>query len=73
MRLFALILLAATAAHAQLTPDTEAKVVRRRTELRGGMSFGSWRVAYADGTTLVVTTYITSDGKIEQLLVEGKV
>ncbi len=56
-----------------LTPlGTIASVTRARESLRGGMSFGLWRVAYTGGTTLLVTTYIQPDGKVEQLLVEGK-
>jgi CubicO group peptidase (beta-lactamase class C family) len=41
--------------------------------LRGGMTFSSYRVAFAGGTTLMFTVYLEPDGKIEQLLVEGKV
>jgi D-alanyl-D-alanine carboxypeptidase len=41
-------------------------------ELRGGMTFSSYRVAFANGTTLIFTVYLEPDGKIEQLLVEGK-
>jgi D-alanyl-D-alanine carboxypeptidase len=40
--------------------------------LRGGMTFSSYRVAFAGGTTLIFTAYLEPDGKIEQLLVEGK-
>ncbi len=40
--------------------------------LRGGMTFSSYRVAFANGTTLLFTVYLQLDGKIEQLLVEGK-
>lgn len=40
--------------------------------LRGGMTFSSYRVAFAGGTTLIFTVYLEPDGKIEQLLVEGK-
>jgi hypothetical protein len=36
------------------------------------MTFGSYRVAFSGGTTIIVTVYIEPDGKIEQLLVEGK-
>jgi D-alanyl-D-alanine carboxypeptidase len=42
------------------------------SSLRGGMTFGSYRVAFSGGTTIIVTVYIEPDGKIEQLLVEGK-
>jgi CubicO group peptidase (beta-lactamase class C family) len=40
--------------------------------LRGGMTFSSYRVAFSGGTTLIITVYLEPDGKIEQLLVEGK-
>jgi D-alanyl-D-alanine carboxypeptidase len=40
--------------------------------LRGGMTFSSFRVEFAEGTTLIFTAYLEPDGKIEQLLVEGK-
>jgi len=43
------------------------------TSLRGGMQFGAWRVSFANGTAVNVTTYLEPDGKIEQLLVTGKV
>ena len=42
------------------------------TSLRGGMTYGSYRVAFSGGTTLIVTVYLEPNGKIEQLLVEGK-
>ncbi len=46
--------------------------VRLRTALRGGMTFGLYRVTFAGGTSVVVTVYRMPDGKIEQLLVVGK-
>jgi D-alanyl-D-alanine carboxypeptidase len=49
---------------------TEVKPVS--TSLRGGMQFGSWKVTFANGTAVEVTTYVEPDGKIEQLLVTGK-
>jgi len=36
------------------------------------MTFSSFRVEFAGGTTLIFTAYLEPDGKIEQLLVEGK-
>ncbi len=51
---------------------TITSVVRNRTALRGGMTFGGYRVEFSNGTALDVTVYLTSAGKIEQLLVEGK-
>lgn len=49
-----------------------AGVAAVRSSLRGGMQFGLWRVSFANGTALLVTTYVEPDGKIEQLLVTGK-
>ncbi|MES2392575.1 MAG: serine hydrolase domain-containing protein [Acidobacteriota bacterium] len=43
-----------------------------RSALRGGMTFGLYRVAFTGGTKVVVTVYLEPDGKIEQLLVVGK-
>ena len=43
-----------------------------RTALRGGMTYGLYRVAFSGGTTLLVDVYLKPDGKIEQLLVIGK-
>ncbi len=48
-------------------------VTTDRASLRGGMTFGSYRVVFSGGTTLLVTVYLEPDGKIEQLLVIGKV
>lgn len=42
------------------------------SSLRGGMTFGLYRVAFSNGTTLLVTVYLEPNGKIEQLLVVGK-
>jgi D-alanyl-D-alanine carboxypeptidase len=47
-------------------------VYRVRTALRGGMTFGEYRVVFANGTTLVMNTYTWPDGKIEQFLITGK-
>ena len=47
-------------------------VTQRHTSLRGGMTFSSYGVAFSGSTTLIVTVYLEPDGKIEQLLVEGK-
>ena len=40
--------------------------------LRGGMTFSSYKVAFAKGPTLLFTVFLQPDGKIEQLLVVGK-
>ena len=47
-------------------------VTTGNASLRGGMTFSSYRVAFSNGTILIVTVYLEPDGKIEQLLVEGK-
>lgn len=43
-----------------------------RTNHRGGMTFGLYRVQFSSGIALTVDTYLMPDGKIEQLLVIGK-
>ena len=52
---------------------TVTSVTVGRARLRGGMTFSSYRVAFSGGTTLLFSVYLQQDGKIEQLLVEGKV
>jgi D-alanyl-D-alanine carboxypeptidase len=47
-------------------------VYRTGTSLRGGMTFGHYRVVFANGTTLIMNTYTWPDGKIEQFLITGK-
>jgi CubicO group peptidase (beta-lactamase class C family) len=47
-------------------------VYRRRTTLRGGMTYGAYRVVFANGTTLLMNTYTLPGGRIEQLLITGK-
>jgi D-alanyl-D-alanine carboxypeptidase len=39
------------------------------TSLRGGMTFRSFDVTFANGTKVRLTTYTTSDGKLEQFLI----
>lgn len=51
---------------------TITDITRTRTALRGGMTFGLYRVAFSGGKTLLVNVYLKPDGKIEQLLVVGK-
>ncbi|WP_213805663.1 serine hydrolase domain-containing protein [Granulicella sp. dw_53] len=56
-----------------LAPLGEVKTVTEGGEsLRGGMTFRSFVVGFSGGTAVTVTTYTTSDGKLEQFLVEGK-
>ena len=47
-------------------------VTRERADLRGGMIFGAYQVVFSSGTKLRATVYLKPDGKIEQLLIEGK-
>jgi D-alanyl-D-alanine carboxypeptidase len=47
-------------------------VTRLRTDQRGGMTFGLYHVTFTNGTTLAVSTYLQTDGKIEQLLIVSK-
>jgi len=51
---------------------TVTSVTVGHARLRGGMTFSSYRVAFSGGTTLLFSVYLEPDGKIEQLLVEGK-
>lgn len=47
-------------------------VTLQGSALRGGMTFGSYRVAFSSGQAVHLTVYLEPDGKIEQLLVEGR-
>ncbi len=49
-----------------------ASVAKRSESLRGGMTYRSFEVQFAEGTSVTVSTYTMKDGKLEQLLVEGK-
>jgi D-alanyl-D-alanine carboxypeptidase len=44
----------------------------KSSSLRGGMTYRTFAVGFADGTSVAVSTYTMRDGKLEQLLVEGK-
>jgi CubicO group peptidase (beta-lactamase class C family) len=44
-------------------------VTQTSTSLRGGMTFRSFDIAFANGTKVRLTTYTTSDGKLEQFLI----
>jgi D-alanyl-D-alanine carboxypeptidase len=44
-------------------------VTQSSTSLRGGMTFRSFDVSFANGTKVRLTTYTTSDGKLEQFLI----
>jgi D-alanyl-D-alanine carboxypeptidase len=48
-------------------------VTRTATNLRGGMTFGFYKVVFSSGAGVMVNTYRMPDGKVEQLLVVGKV
>jgi D-alanyl-D-alanine carboxypeptidase len=43
-------------------------VTQTSTSLRGGMTFRSFDVTFANGTKLRLTTYTTTDGRLEQFL-----
>jgi D-alanyl-D-alanine carboxypeptidase len=45
------------------------KVTQTATSLRGGMTFRSFDVTFANGTKVRLTTYTTSEGKLEQFLI----
>ncbi len=47
-------------------------VTPMRNSLRGGMTFGLYKVTFAAGESVMVTVYLQADGRIEQLLVVGK-
>lgn len=47
-------------------------VVLQGASLRGGMVFGTYKVTFSGGTSVRATVYLEPDGKVEQLLVEGK-
>jgi D-alanyl-D-alanine carboxypeptidase len=46
-------------------------VEQTSSSLRGGMTFRSFDVLFANGTRLRLTTYTTADGKLEQFLLES--
>ena len=46
-------------------------VTQTSTSLRGGMTFRAFDVTFANGTKARLTTYTTSDGKIEQFLLDA--
>jgi hypothetical protein len=45
-------------------------VQQTSTSLRGGMRYRGFAVEFAKGARVSISTYWTSDGKIEQFLVE---
>jgi D-alanyl-D-alanine carboxypeptidase len=47
-------------------------VYRTATGQRGGMTFGSYRVVFTNGTTLVMDSYTQTEGKIDQLLITAR-
>ena len=44
-------------------------VTQASTALRGGMTFRSFDVSFANGTKVRLTTYTTNDGRLEQFLI----
>lgn len=58
---------------ASLSPfGAVTEVTSEGAALRGGMTFAGYKVTFAGGTSVRATVYLEPDGKIEQLLVEGK-
>jgi CubicO group peptidase (beta-lactamase class C family) len=56
---------------ASLSPLGDIKSLHQTsTGLRGGMRFRGFAVEFANGTKVSISSYTTSDGKIEQFLVE---
>ena len=51
---------------------TIEKITSEGAASRGGMTLGEYKVAFSGGTSVRVTVYLEPDGKVEQLLVEGK-
>jgi D-alanyl-D-alanine carboxypeptidase len=47
-------------------------IYRTDRGMRGGMTFGAYRVVFANGTTLLLDTYSLQDGKLEQMLITGR-
>ena len=56
-----------------LKPLGAVTEVKKQSEaLRGGMTFRTFKVGFAGGDSVTISTYTMKDGKLEQLLVEGK-
>lgn len=56
-----------------LAPLGEVKdVTRTSASLRGGMTDGNYTATFANGARLTLSTYLTRDGKLEQLLITGR-
>ena len=47
-------------------------VTETQNSLRGGMTYRGFTVVFTGGTSVTVSTYTIKDGRLEQLLVEGK-
>ncbi|MFI5235789.1 MAG: serine hydrolase domain-containing protein [Gemmatimonadales bacterium] len=55
-----------------LAPLGAIKTLRQTsTSLRGGMTYRGFEVEFANGTKVTMSTYTTTDGKIEQFLVDS--
>ena len=55
-----------------LGPLGAIKTLRQTsTSLRGGMTFRTFDVEFANGTKVTLTTFTTTDGKLEQFLVDS--
>jgi D-alanyl-D-alanine carboxypeptidase len=51
---------------------TVTAVKKRQESLRGGMVYRGFTATFSGGTSVAVSTYSMKDGRLEQLLVEGK-
>ncbi len=51
---------------------TVSSVTLEGSALRGGMVFGTYKATFSGASSVRLTAYLEPDGKIEQLLVEGK-
>jgi hypothetical protein len=49
-----------------------SSVTLENSSLRGGMTFGAYKATFSGGTSVRLSVYVEPDGRIEQLLVEGK-
>jgi D-alanyl-D-alanine carboxypeptidase len=58
--------------HSTLAPLGKLEsIARTSTNLRGGMTYGGYKATFTNGA-VTVSTYLTKDGKLEQLLITGK-
>ncbi len=51
---------------------TITNITRANTHQRGGMTGSVYRVTWSSGTTITISTYVQTNGKIEQFLITGR-